>query len=122
VSQIRLYTDEDSNRRAIVQALRERDVDVITSLEANRLRYPDSEQLTWATKQGRVIYSGNVRDFYRLHTEFLTSGQNHAGILLMQQQRFSVGEQVRGILKLLETRSAEEIQNHVEFLSDWLDQ
>lgn len=121
MSQIQLYTDEDSNHRAVVQALRERDVNVITSLEANRLRYPDNEQLIWATEQGRVFYSGNVRDFYRLHTEFLTNRQPHAGILLMQQQRFSVGEQVRGILKLLQIKSAEEMQNQVEFLSDWLD-
>ncbi|MHC5610235.1 MAG: DUF5615 family PIN-like protein [Nostoc sp.] len=121
MSQIRLYTDEDSNRRAIVQALRERGIDVITSLEANRLRYPDDEQLIWATEQGRVIYSGNVRDFYRLHTEFVTRGQPHAGILLMQQQRFSVGEQVRRILKLLVIKSAEQMHNQVEFLSDWLD-
>ncbi|MEH1910145.1 MAG: DUF5615 family PIN-like protein [Nostoc sp.] len=75
----------------------------------------------WATEQGRVIYSGNVRDFYRLHTEFVTRGQPHAGILLMQQQRFSVGEQVRGILVLLATKSAEQMHNQVEFLSDWLD-
>ncbi|MHC5731962.1 MAG: DUF5615 family PIN-like protein, partial [Nostoc sp.] len=107
----RLYTDEDSNRRAIVQALRESGIDVITSLEANRLKYPDDEQLIWAREQGRVIYSGNVRDFYRLHTEFVTRGQPHAGILLMQQQRFSVGEQVRGILELLVIKSPEQMHN-----------
>ncbi len=121
MSQIRLYTDEDSNQRAVVQALRERQVDVITSLEANRLRYPDYNQLVWATEQERMIYSSNVRDFYRLHSEFLMDGQLHAGIFLIQQQRFSVGEQLRGILNLLKTKSAEEMQNQVEFLSDWLD-
>jgi hypothetical protein len=121
VSQIRLYTDEDSNHRTVVQALQERDIDVITSLEAKRLRYPDNEQLIWATQQGRVIYSSNVRDFYRLHTEFLICEQPHAGIFLVQQQRFSVGDQVRGILKLLKTKSAEEMHNQVEFLSNWLD-
>jgi hypothetical protein len=120
VSQIQFYTDEDSNCRSVVQALQEQNVDVITSLDVNRLRYPDDEQLIWATEQARVIYSSNVRDFYRLHTEFLTRGQTHAGIFLIQQQRFSVGEQVRGILKLLKTKSAEEMQNQVEFLSDWL--
>ncbi|MHC5934134.1 hypothetical protein [Nostoc sp.] len=52
MSQIRLYTDEDSNRRAIVQALRERGIDVMTSFEANRLRYPDDEQYGRQSKAG----------------------------------------------------------------------
>jgi hypothetical protein len=75
----------------------------------------------WATEQGLVLYSFNVRDFYRLHTTFLTQGKFHAGIILAQQQRYSLGEQMRGILRLIAVKSAEEMQNQVEFLSDWID-
>lgn len=121
MSQIRLYIDEDSNRRGLVLSLQARGIDVITTLSANRLRCTDEEQLMWASEQGRVLYSSNVRDFYRLHTTFLTQGEFHGGIILAQQQRYSLGEQMRGILRLIAVKSAEEMQNKVEFLSAWID-
>lgn len=63
--------DEDSAARSLAFALKSRGVNLITALEANRLRYSDEEQLIWATSQGRILYSSNVRDFYYLHTLFL---------------------------------------------------
>lgn len=122
MSQIRLYMDEDSTARSLVLARQNRGVDVITSLSLNRLGYIDEEQLRWATEQGFVLYSSNIRDFYRLHTDFLTKEQSHAGMILVQQQRYSVGELMRGILRLIAAKSAEEMQNQVEFLSTWIDE
>ena len=49
----------------------------------------DERHLEYATTQGRVLYSFNVRDFYRLHTAFLAQGKAHAGIILAPQQRYS---------------------------------
>ncbi|MEH1927940.1 DUF5615 family PIN-like protein [Nostoc sp.] len=120
MSRIRLYMDEDSTARSLVLALQNRGVDVITSLNLNRLGYTDEEQLTWATEQGFVLYSSNIRDFYRLHTDFLSKEQCHTGMILVQQQRYLVGELMRGILKLIAAKSAEEMQNQVEFLSTWI--
>lgn len=79
----------------------------------------DREQLEYATVQGRVLYSFNVADFYHLHTIFLTQGRSHTGIILAQQQHYSVGEQMRRLLKLIASRSAEDMKNQVEFLSAW---
>ncbi len=90
MTQMRLYMDEDSTSRSLAIALENRGVDVITALSENRLRVTDEEQLRWANLQSRVLYSSNIRDFYRLHTEFLTKGESHAGIILVQQQRYSV--------------------------------
>jgi hypothetical protein len=67
------------------------------------------------------LYSSNIRDFYRLHTEFLTKGESHAGIILVQQQRYSVGQIMRGILRLIASKSAEEMHEKVEFLSGWME-
>ncbi|MBE9036238.1 DUF5615 family PIN-like protein [aff. Roholtiella sp. LEGE 12411] len=122
MSQIRLYMDEDSTARSLVLALQNRGVDVITSLSLNRLGYTDEEQLRWATEQGLVLYSSNIRDFYRLHTDFLSKEQFHAGMILVQQQRYSVGEIMRGILSLIVANSAEKMQNKVEFISTWIEQ
>jgi hypothetical protein len=105
--------------RALIQALVVRGVDVVTALGAEMIERPDEEQLDWATAQGRVLYSFNVADFYQLHTDFLTQGKSHAGIILVQQQRYSVGEQMRRLLRLIATLSAEDMVNRVEFLSAW---
>ncbi len=116
---IRLYLDEDSMRQALVQALRARGVDVMTALEAHMIDRADEEHLDYATVQGRVLYSFNVGDFYDLHTAFMGRGKSHAGIILVRQQRYSVGEQMRRLLKLLTANSAEEMRNQVAFLSAW---
>ena len=116
---IRLYVDEDAVDKDLIQALRARGVDVITALEAGMIERQDEEQLEYAAVQKRVLYSFNVRDFYRLHTDFLARGRSHAGIILAQQQRYSVGEQMRRLLRLIATKSAEGMRNQVEFLSAW---
>jgi ActR/RegA family two-component response regulator len=68
---IRLYIDEDSMDRALVRALRARGVDVTTALEEEMIERGDAEHLDYATAQGRVLYSFNREDFYRLHTTYL---------------------------------------------------
>lgn len=118
MSFIRLYLDEDARSKKLLQALRARSVDVITVAEAGMLSRSDEEQLNWALKNKRVIYSFNLGDFYRLHTTLLEQTEYHAGIILAQQS-YSVGEQMRRLLRLIATKSAEDMQNQVEFLSDW---
>ena len=106
-------------RSALVRALRARRVDVLTALEAGMIERSDEEHLEYAAKEGRVLYSFNVKDFYRLHQEYLARGRSHAGIILARQQHYSVGKEIRRLLKLVATRSAEEMRNRVEFLSAW---
>lgn len=116
---IRLYMDEDAMDKALIQALCARDVDVMTALDAGMIACQDAQHLEHATAQGRVLYSFNVGDFYRLHTAFLAQGRSHAGMVLAQQQRYSVGDQMRRLLKLIAAKSAEDMRNQVEFLSAW---
>jgi len=93
--------------RDLVQALRARGIDVITALEAGKIDRADSEHLDHATAQGRVLYSFNVGDFYRLHTTFLAEGKSHAGMILARQQGYSVGEMMRRLLKLIAAKASE---------------
>ena len=105
--------------RALVEALVARGVDVVTALGADMIERANEEHLEWATAQGRVLYSFNVADFYQLHTDFLVQEKSHAAIVLAQQQRYSVGEQMRRLLRLIATLTAENMMNRVEFLSVW---
>ena len=116
---IRLYLDDDSLAKALVKALRERGIDVVTTSEVGLDGSDDEEHLAYAAEQGRVLCSFNTRDFYRIHSEWIAQDKSHAGIILAQQQRYSVGEQMRRILRIIASRSAEDMTNGVEFLSAW---
>jgi len=116
---VKLYLDEDSMDKDLVTALRLRVVDVITALDANMIEKPDADHLTFAAIEGRVLYSFNVGDFVALHGEFMAAGKTHAGIVVAGQQKFSVGEQMRRLLRLVADRSEAEMRNRLEFLSNW---
>ena len=72
------------------RAIRSRGIDVLTALEAGMIERLDEHHLEYATVQGRVLYSFTVGDFYRLHTVFLAQGKAHVGIILAQQQRYTM--------------------------------
>jgi hypothetical protein len=102
-----------------VLALRMRGVDVMTALDAEMLGEPDDRQLAYAGAQGRAIYSFNVADFCRLHAEWLAEGRSHSGIVLAQQQQYSIGEQMRRLVRLVGALSAEDMRNRLAFLGSW---
>ena len=73
---VRLYLDEDSMDHDLVEALRLRGVDVATPAEVGMIEQPDEAHLARAAAEGRVLYSFNIQDFYRLHTDYLSAGQH----------------------------------------------
>lgn len=116
---LRLYFDEDSMDQALIRALQVRGVDVESAWTAAMLRRSDPEQLTYATQQERVLYSFNVGDFCRLHGRLLAEGGGHSGLILAQQGRFSIGGQLRRLLRITATLSSGEMRNRLEFLGAW---
>jgi hypothetical protein len=67
-----------------------------------------------------LIFSFNARDFYQIHTTLLEQGLSHAGIILAPQQRYGIGELMRGVLRLINTKSTQGMQGQIEFLSNWV--
>jgi len=116
---ITLYFDEDAQDSDLIRALDLRGVDVIGAWMAGMRERSDEEHLLWATAQKGTLYSFNGRDYCRLHAEFITQSRSHAGIIVAKQQHYSVGEQMRRLLKLIATKPADEMTNRIEFLSDW---
>ncbi len=114
-----IYIDEDAIHGAVVDALRSRDVTVITASDAGLMKKSDDEHLAYATEHGAVLYTFNVSDFYRLHTEWINAGREHAGMILAPQQRYSVGEQLRRILRIQASTNAQSMRNRAEFLGNW---
>lgn len=119
MSNIRLYLDEDAMNRRLVEALRGWGVDLTTPKETITTGLSDEEQLILSHEQSRVFYTFNVGDFCQLHSQFLAENRNHSGIIISAQD-YSVGEQMRRILKLLSDRSAESMVNELVFLSSYI--
>ena len=111
-----LYLDEDTIARALVAALRARGADVQTVVEAGLLGKDDKVQLEWAAANSRALYTFNVSDFCRLHSECLDHGTEHAGIIVVPRQRYDVKQQIRLLLNLLNTKSSEDMRNGLHFL------
>ena len=78
---------------------------------------PDEVQLIFATQQNRTIFTFNTRDFAQLHRTYLGTDQHHTGIIVSDQVQ--VGILLRRLLKLIDAKSAEEMADWLEFLSNW---
>jgi hypothetical protein len=115
---MRLYLDEDTLSSALIRALQNADLDVLTVAQADRLGMSDEAQLLWATQCQRVLYSFNIGDFCRLHRDFLTQGRTHSGIILAAQRQYSIGQQVRGFLKIAAQQTP--THNQILFLSSYV--
>lgn len=113
---IRLYLDEDTINRALIKALRSRNIDVLTAKEADLIQAPDEHHLEYATSLDRTVFTFNARDFAKLHREYLSTGRHHTGIIISAQ--LPIGVVLRRLLKLLHTRFAEDMLDWLEYLSD----
>lgn len=111
-----LYADEDRLEKSLVSAMRAAGFDELTALEAKRLAATDEEQLLNAARLRRVLFSGNVRDFSRIHGDWMRTGRQHWRIVLANDQFWSVGEQVRRLVVLKE--SVADTRNQLLYLSN----
>ena len=106
---VRFYTDEHV-ARAVVNGLRERGADVITTPEAGLLGASDEKHLEFASIEGRVLFTQD-EDFLKLHA----AGVEHAGIAYTPQGA-AIGDIIRGLMLIQQVLNAEEMRGHIEYL------
>jgi hypothetical protein len=116
VTKPKLFVDEDACEEAVVSALRRLEIDVLTVLDVDRSGIDDQDQIHFATSLGRTVYSLNASHFARLHSEFLSRGEEHAGIIVIPRQRYSIGEKVSRLRQFLDGTDAESLKNTLHFL------
>jgi len=110
------YVDEDASESAVMAGLRARGIDLLTTVEAGREGTTDQQQLEFSTQQDRAIYTLDVRDFARIHREFLAGNRPHGGIIVIPEQRYSVGEKIRAVAAIIQANTAESLKDRIEFL------
>jgi len=48
----------------------------------------DADQLTWATRESRVLVTYNIRDYVPMARAWVAEGRSHAGLLVCGQLEF----------------------------------
>jgi hypothetical protein len=111
--------DNDSGDRDVVAEMRRQGYGILTTHEAGNSHLSDEEQLRFARDEGRVLFSANVRDFSRIHREWLTGGRNHAGIIVRFDQRMPVGLQVVRLIDICRHLEPVDLADQLLFLDGW---
>lgn len=107
---LRFYMDQHFPGPAS-RALVRRGVDVLTAQEADRCGVPDSDQLAFATAEGRVMVTFDP-DFLALHQ----SGVKHAGIAWCPERKYGISELIQALLLLYGVLDRDGMRNHMECL------
>jgi predicted nuclease of predicted toxin-antitoxin system len=117
---IAVYTDEDITSE-LAPMLRERGFVARSALEVEMVAADDAAQLAYAVTHGMALLTCNADDFLRLAREYALTGRAHAGIIISSEQfsRRRIGELLRLVLRLLNTLSADEMQNAVVYLQQF---
>jgi hypothetical protein len=74
-------------------------------------------KIAFATSQGYTILTYNSHHFPHLHTMMVSSSNTHAGIIVGTRE--DPRRNIRALLNILNTLSAEEIQNQLVYLNNW---
>ena len=109
-----LYTDVHL-RRAIVEALRVRGVDVLTTQADGAAELEDAELLDRATALDRVLFTQD-EDLLREATLRHRLAKPFAGVIYAHQLRVSVGQCISDLELIAKVCEAPEFANRVEHL------
>jgi len=106
---IKIYADESVNV-AIVEGLKRRGVEAFSAKDTDKLGLTDQQQIEVTAKKQAVIFTHDA-DFLRIAIH-----KQHPGIIYVHQQKLSVGECIRRLKAIAETKSPQEMRNRIIFL------
>ena len=107
---MRLHADENI-AAAVVHGLRRRGVEVTTTADANLLGASDEQQLAYCQREGRVIITHDP-DLLRL----AAAVSDHNGVAFCHSRKYTVGQLVLRLLRLVANVSDDEMRGRIEYL------
>lgn len=110
MDRLRFHLDENVDP-AVADGLRRRGIDVTTSQERGLLEAPDDQQLAFALAERRVLVTHD-EDFLAK----VKAGARYAGVAYCHPQVRSIGQIIAALLLMRDCLTADEMENHVEFL------
>ena len=110
---IHVYLDEDVDV-LVASLLRYRGFNATTAQQAGQLGRTDAEQLEYAASQRAAILTHNRTDFENLARKYFDTGKFHSGIIIAVRKPYP--EIVQRLLTILDTTTADEIENQVLYI------
>ncbi|MCB0193765.1 MAG: DUF5615 family PIN-like protein [Anaerolineae bacterium] len=107
---IRFHLDEHISH-AIAKALRQRGIDVTTTVEAGLRTRDDDAQIAYIRREQRVLVTSDAGFLART-----ANGETHFGVVYYAVNSRSIGEVVTFLNLLYEILSPEDMVNRVEYL------
>jgi DNA-binding MurR/RpiR family transcriptional regulator len=111
------YFDEDSAPRAVLAALAGLGLVCVSAVSVGNQGLTDEEQLAEAAARGLALVTSNRGDFGRLHGQWMRAGRDHAGIVILTEQRFAPGTMIAKLALLATTRESDMMRNAILFIS-----
>lgn len=99
----------------MVEGLGRRGVTAWSVQTAGRRGLRGEERLEYASAQGACLLTHDD-DLLVVADQWRKSGKRHRGIIYVHQQALGIGEIIRRIKTLVDLKTAEEMENHIEFL------
>lgn len=109
------YYFDHNMQTSVVTALRERGIDVLTTLEDRYDRHPDEEVLQRAFEISRVVVTHD-QDFLELASEYLMQSQDFPGVVFCHLSKSSIGTLVEDLALIAEVATYEELLNRVTWV------
>jgi predicted nuclease of predicted toxin-antitoxin system len=113
---IRLYLDADVDVK-LAANLRKAGYDCVSARQVGNAALDDESQMIFAANEGRVLVTHNIRDFAPIFERWWHSDRCHPGIVVSQQ--IPLGELQRRIMRLLDTVTADEMENNLRNLGEF---
>jgi predicted nuclease of predicted toxin-antitoxin system len=113
---IRLYLDADVDVK-LAANLRRAGYDCVSARKVGNAALDDETQIVFATNEGRVLLTHNIQDFVPIFERWWHANRNHPGIVVSQQ--IPLGELQRRVMRLLDTVTADEMENNLRNLAEF---
>ena len=119
---LRLYLDHNV-QLDLAAVLRRHGFDAVHAREVGMAGAADPAHLSWATAQGRTVFTYDRVDFALLDEEWLVAGRSHAGIVVsIAPPRLPFRLVVRRLLVFLDRVTTDEAVNRLFWLDDRWDE
>jgi len=111
---VRLYADVHV-RRAVIEGLRLRGIDILTAQEDRAAEFFDPELLTRAAERGRVLFTQD-EDLLAEAARRQETGETFAGLVYAHQLNVTIGGVIADLELIAEATDIEEWTNAVVYL------
>ncbi len=108
------YFDEDVSV-VVARIMRAHGFEVVCAKEVKLRSKSDEEQLRFAAKEGRIFVTHNIKDFIKLHKDYIDKGLRHNGIILAIRRRDNY-EFAKRLLGLLQQMKPEDLNDQIRFI------